>query len=538
MIYGSVCSGIEAASVAWQGMGWKAAYVADIEPFPCAVLAHRFGAGRPIHMPDPNEVGLDDEAARERRNAIKAVADLPEVAAIPNYGDFTRIADDAPAIDLLVGGTPCQAFSFAGQRQSLADARGNLTLEYVRLVHATKSLRYAVWENVPGVLSTDDNAFGCFLGGLVGADDAIPQPRGGKWPDNGMVAGPGGRAAWTVKDAQHFGLAQRRSRVFLVFCPAAAGGDPAAILFERKGVRGDIAPGRGAGQGIAGNAGAGAARGCGHSAASGDGLVQDIVGTLCADTHPGSYTGQDAYSGRLIPLQIAHTLRGEGFDASEDGTGSGTPLVPVAFSAKDYGNDATADLAPTLRAGGHTGSHANGGVMPAVAIPILEAGARTGSSTTDTRAGMGVGDDGDPMFTLQASKQHAVAFQSGQSGMREGGIHATLDANNGSRRHNDVIQASAVRRLTPTECERLQGFPDNHTLIPWRGKAAPDGPRYKALGNSMAVPVMRWIGERIQAYEDGTLDSYVWHPIPAGWASPLAAELHEEDLEHDASEDA
>ena len=151
---------------------------------------------------------------------------------------------------------------------------------------------------------------------------------------------------------------------------------------------------------------------------------------------------------------IAHSLRAEGFDASEDGTGRGTPLVPVAFSCKDHGADA-GDLPPTLRAMGHDGSHANAG------------------------------------------GQLAVAFQSSQSGVRMGEAHATLDSNNGPRRHNGVVARSAVRRLTPEECEKLQGFSPGHTLISWRKGMAPDGPRYRALGNSMAVPVMRWIGERI-----------------------------------------
>jgi DNA (cytosine-5)-methyltransferase 1 len=161
-----------------------------------------------------------------------------------------------------------------------------------------------------------------------------------------------------------------------------------------------------------------------------------------------------------VPLHGDFTTieAGEGFDASEDGTGRGTPLVPVAFSAKDHGADAAYDCSPTLRAMGHATSHANGG------------------------------------------GQVAVAFQSSQSGVRVGETHATLDANNGSRRHNGIALATAVRRLTPRECERLQGFPDDYTAISWRGKPAaecPDGPRYKALGNSMAVPVVRWIGRRI-----------------------------------------
>lgn len=215
MKFGSVCSGIEAASTAWHPIGWETAYVAEIEPFPAAVLAARFGAGRPVHMPDPDAVefpeGFDRDnkalAARLRlpaewnkatfeeqcflrafdlrasqASAIKALDGVRWGHAIPNYGDFTRIADerDCPNIDLLIGGTPCQAFSFAGLRLSLADARGNLTLEFVRLVHASKSLRWAVWENVPGVLSTADNAFGCFLGGLVGSDAPVCVPGGGQ----------------------------------------------------------------------------------------------------------------------------------------------------------------------------------------------------------------------------------------------------------------------------------------------------------------------------------------------------------------------
>lgn len=546
MRYGSVCSGIEAATAAWHGLGWRPAYVADIEPFPCHVLHHRVGAGRPIYMPDPDAVvwpaGRDERRAialsrqiernrrmlvsakgkaslaalgqiRDRRSAIRAVAELPETAKIPNFGDFTRIAaqaDDYP-IDLLVGGTPCQAFSVAGARKGLDDARGNLTLAYVDLVHASKSLRWAVWENVPGVLSDATNAFGCFLAGLVGGDDPLRMPDGGRYPDAGMVSGPLGRAAWRVLDAQHFGLAQRRRRVFVVFCPTAAGGDPSAILFERKGMPRDFAQSGQAREGIACGAGEGAAGSDDHChglapalTSSGRGvsrpgetrgqdpvvavpaidctpngiactvsskwhkgsggpagdehynMVVDIAPTLLAGgngtggTRPPGTTVDNCES--LIPVEVAHTLRAEGFDASEDGTGRGTPLVPVAFDCKASGQNGfgVGEIASTLRSMGHTSSHQNGGGHAAVAT------------------------------------------------------------------------ASAVRRLTPTECERLQGFPDDHTLIPWKGLPAegcPDGPRYKALGNSMAVPVMRWIGERIQAFEDGTLDDYVFAVGPFDWES-------------------
>lgn len=184
---------------------------------------------------------------------------------------------------------------------------------------------------------------------------------------------------------------------------------------------------------------------------------------------------------------IAHSLRAEGFDASEDGTGRGTPLVPVAFSCKDHGADA-GDIAPTLRSMGHSGSHANAGGQVAVAFNWQGGG---------TQTTLGYDPDSGVAGSLHVGQTPAVAFQSSQSGVRTGEAHATLDSNNGSRRHNGVIDGMAMRRLTPRECERLQGFPDDYTLIPYRNKPAADGPRYKALGNSMAVPVMAWIGARI-----------------------------------------
>jgi DNA (cytosine-5)-methyltransferase 1 len=209
---------------------------------------------------------------------------------------------------------------------------------------------------------------------------------------------------------------------------------------------------------------------------------------------------------------VTHALRGEGFDASEDGTGRGTPLVPVAFSAKDHGADATQDLSPTLRAMPHDASHANGGGQMAVAVPLLEVGKRTGpSSTDDLRAGLGVGEDGDPMFTLQAGAQHGVAAYAFQPRIARNGRGDMGDLVNaltmsGETGKGDTAPCVAlpmmVRRLVPVETERLQGFPDSYTAIPWRNRPAedcPDGPRYRALGNSMAVNVMRWIGERIRA---------------------------------------
>ena len=215
--YGSVCSGIEAVSLAWQPLGLAPAWFAEIDAFPCAVLAHRH----------------------------------PEV---PNLGDMTRIAQLvraglAAAPDILVGGTPCQSFSVAGARLGLSDPRGALTLSFVELANAIDHTRRqsrrppatVVWENVPGVLSDRSNAFGCLLGALAGESHAL-EPPGGKWTHAGCVSGPRRRIAWRVLDAQYFGVAQRRRRVFLV----ASGRDdldPATVLFEREGLLGHPAPG-------------------------------------------------------------------------------------------------------------------------------------------------------------------------------------------------------------------------------------------------------------------------------------------------------
>ncbi len=211
MRFGSVCSGIEAASVAWAPLGWKAAWFAEIEPFPCAVLAH--------HYPS-----------------------------VPNYGDMTRLPErilsgEIEAPDMLCGGTPCQAFSVAGQRKSLDDNRGNLSLVFCEVADAIDTVRHVrglnsaiiFWENVPGVLNTKDNAFGCFLGELIGADAPLSSGANGKWPSVGYVAGPKRQAAWRVLDAQYFGVPQRRRRVFVI-ASARDDFDPSEVLFEPTGM--------------------------------------------------------------------------------------------------------------------------------------------------------------------------------------------------------------------------------------------------------------------------------------------------------------
>lgn len=370
MKYLSVCSGIEAATVAWHTLGWKPLAFSEIECFPRKVLAH--------HYPD-----------------------------VPIHGDFTVLRDQdwIGNADLLVGGTPCQAFSVAGLRQSLSDERGNLTLEFVRLANAIDDIRHSrgakpaiiVWENVPGVLSVKDNAFGCFLAALVG-NDAPLIPTGGKWTNAGLVVGPKRSAAWRVLDAQYFGVAQRRRRVFVV-AGAGDGFDPAEVLFEREGMRRDTAPRREQRKDVA-----------------------ETAGTISAS---GSGTGRPGGQGSELDFYI--------------------PSIVGALGAR-HDSSPCADHGQNMVA--------------------------------------------QPMAFAQNTRDE-VRYING-----DGQIVGALAAESGMKQTNYIAQTMAVRRLTPRECERLQGFPDDYTDIP----SAADGPRYKALGNSMAVPVMRWIGNRIDSY--------------------------------------
>jgi DNA (cytosine-5)-methyltransferase 1 len=437
MNYLSVCSGIEAATVAWHPLGWRPFAFAEIEKFPSAVLAH--------HYPH-----------------------------VPNLGDMTKFKDwpDA-AIDVLVGGTPCQSFSVAGLRKGLDDPRGNLMLTYVAIARDYRPA-WVVWENVPGVLSDDDGrSFATLLGLLTGRHVEVPA---GGWQSAGVVPGlpRAYGVAWRVLDAQYVrvdgfarAVPQRRRRVFVV----GHLGDwrrAAAVLFELEGLSGNPAPRRQAGERIAPTISARPSGGGGLGTdfdCDGGLITAPVASTLNA--HYGDKWGlEDQHVNQGCPLYVAHALRADGFDASEDGTGRGTPLVPIAFSAKDYGGDAEVNLAPTLRAGGFTESHANAGVMPAIAYGVTIHG-------TDK--------------TARAASYTDVA----------GALRARTPGSQENSSTTAVQHGWAVRRLTPRECERLQGFPDDYTLVPYRGKPAADGPRYKALGNSMAVNCMRWLGRRI-----------------------------------------
>ncbi|ELW2864712.1 DNA cytosine methyltransferase [Salmonella enterica] len=396
LTYGSVCSGIEAVSVAWRDLPIRPLWFSEIDRFPSAVLAY--------HWPD-----------------------------IPNHGDMTLLADKirtgaVAAPDILVGGTPCQSFSVAGMKRGLNDPRGQLTLSYIRLADAiddkrmeeNKHATVIVWENVPGVLSDTGNAFGHFLAGLAGADTPFrpgnPPATGKsstfwrwskkhgrhipKWPRAGCVYGVRRNIAWRVFDAQYFGLAQRRKRLFVI-AGAGADIDPAEILFEFAGLRRDSAPGGGA--------------------------QPSVAGSVTA------------------------------------GTGSESQL----FNKQRIGEYAASDISSTCTASDYKDAH------DLVVFPV----------------------------TCIAGNTIDRAEKNGWNRVRlSEELCYTLDT---SHTPHAVIHHYDVRRLLPVEYERLQGFSEHYTRIPWRGKPeqdCPDSPRYKALGNSMAVPVIRWLGERLSDY--------------------------------------
>jgi len=406
MRYLSCCSGIEAATVAWHSLGWEPVGFSEIDRFPCALLKHHY----------PN---------------------------VPNYGNLLT-HNEWPLLrpDLVVAGTPCQAFSIAGLREGLADPRGNLTLVFLGVL-ARQKPEWVVWENVPGVLSDKTGAFQSFLRGL----DEL-----------------GYGVAWRVLDAQYFGVPQRRRRVFVVARLGDVRG-PAEVLFEPEGLRG-------------------------NSAESGE-------------------TGESAPaptgSGAEVWPRTTHSLRADGFDASEDGTGRGTPLAV-------WPDRAMAVMAVMARDAKGPRNFQDGGLQNAVAFNNVNGKWTPAANTANTLRVEGMRESSlvpvvfptvdanidrkwgsDQWVNNKAyALQETTSRENPDSGPRGEGWKEeeafTLDT-----RPQNVASGWRVRRITPTECERLQGFPDGYTQL----GGTKDGPRYKALGNSMAVPVMHWIGKRI-----------------------------------------
>jgi DNA (cytosine-5)-methyltransferase 1 len=628
MKYVSICSGIEAASTAWHGLGWTPLAFSEIEPFPSAVLAHHY----------------------------------PEV---PNLGDMSKFREWPEGLlaecELLVGGTPCQAFSVAGLRKSLDDARGNLSLIYVQMFHHINEIRrkhgrspaIALWENVPGVLSTKDNAFGCFISGLLGVDDTL-ETQDGKWPKAGFLGSETVRVGYRVLDAQYFAVAQRRRRVFLVAVPCeliASAGEracPSEILSLRESVLGNPptrgearqAVARGAAerpassgepyhldramfnQGVNaqydpqitddGVAGSMVARGPAAVAFGGNRtsgplevatsclangsphgrmdfasetfVVGEPTGVFpCIDANVdskwgsnqwvdgGQYvlhgkamavrTAQTSANGHGVAQEVAHTLdqvQGQAvavdlqnvaiggdvagtLDTTRPSRGGGQAVAFPINSDADKGDQDTVIMRQSIgfnwQNGGGYGNANDGlgiteegtGPLSRSQVPACVTGQRTHALTTRAAAveedGTGRGTPIVPAVFTKAKRAQsvnddeslvpgevaptqnqfdvgdtrattvAVAFNAYQR--TEGEATWPIGASDGRKVEVGVRQAMQVRRLTPTECCRLQGFPDDHCDIAFRKKPAADGPKYRALGNSMAVPCMAWLGYRI-----------------------------------------
>jgi DNA-cytosine methyltransferase len=535
--YLSVCSGVEAATVAWHSLGWNPVAFSEIEPFPSAVLAH--------HYPH-----------------------------VPNLGDMTKYKEwklNEP-IDLLVGGTPCQSFSVAGLRKGMDDPRGNLALVYLGIADKFKP-KWIVWENVPGVLSSKGGRdFGSFLGAL------------------GEL---GYGFAYRVLDAQHFGVPQRRRRVFVVGCL----GDwrsAAAVLFEQESLLGNPKKSRSKGQETPATASSSSAIDdrSAHAVATrrrndpttntlipctpdggttigsllardykgvGNQDLQDGRGLIVYENHPsdsrvkemgdvcqtvtstwGTGGGNIPFVGMSLPKtgMKAYTLQGGGA-TSQNSQGMGwnedisftlnnTDVhgVAIAFEpgiAQREGGDNrfVEDKSPTLRSnmGDNQVAAAYRKSRRAQSTNDYETWVDDGKANTintfdvgDVRTTHAIAVD---VYNQAIDGDVTATLTEACGGTNTSGpkvIAPTLTASNNPSRSPQSTEVTnqvasvyaatmAVRRLTPIECERLQGFPDNHTMIPWRKKPAedcPDGPRYKAMGNSMAVPVMNWIGKRIQ----------------------------------------
>lgn len=413
MRYLSLFSGIEAASSAWGSLGWECAAVAEVEPFPCSVLEH--------HYPG-----------------------------VPNLGDVARVTEARVKalgqIDVVVFGSPCQDLSVAGQRKGLINEHGDITrsglfFTAINIFHWSGA-RFALWENVPGAFSSGKGRdFASVVSFMAGLDDVDMPPNG--WGTEGAALGDNGLLEWGTLDAQWFGVAQRRRRVFALLDTGDWTGRP-PILLEPESLRGDSAPRREAGESI----------------------THDIAPCISASgrgfERGGDTRGQDAVVAQ--PFAVANTL--------------------------------------TQRMSKGVNSTVDEGQTPVAAHSLQ--GNMIGRHDAAGPAGSGISED--VCFAQTKTDVHAVAFNWNAQASQlpsDGGQGTEVNDGLTCSQQAAVATSMQVRRLTPTECERLQGFPDGHSAILYRGKPAADGPRYKALGNSMAVPVMRHIGIKIM--------EAVWH---------------------------
>jgi DNA (cytosine-5)-methyltransferase 1 len=489
--YGSVCSGVEAATVAWHDLGFEPQWFSEVDAFPSAVLQHHY----------PN---------------------------VPNHGDMTKFKEwnNDKTIDLLVGGTPCQSFSVAGLRKGLSDPRGNLMLTYLAMADRFKP-KWLVWENVPGVLSSNGGRdFGTFIGAL------------------GKI---GYGFSWRILDAQYFGVPQRRRRVFVVGCF----GDwrsAASVLFEPESLSGHPAPSREERQRVAPTVSTGPPFSrTGNSRVEADALVTYAL--------PGNWIGRKPENGgnqvepfvELSPCQTATDVHAVAYDhhaqdsrvkelpevcstvTAKYGTGGGNmPIVATSYTSSSFGGyhegvgtvrASGGDLgggSETLAVTPKSGSHWDGDFPHPTLTQSSKGSGGIGASNQEVFGGRGAGLVAKCLTTrtgqaYDAGTETLVPTKAtGETTLSDVtmSLTASYGAGGADLATKPMICTSAVRRLTPRECERLQGFPDDYTQISWRGKEpedCPNGHRYKAMGNSMAVPVMRWIGERIQMVEEEKL---------------------------------
>jgi len=485
--FGTVCDGIGCGHLAFAQAGFYCVWSFEIDPFPSAVIAHRFP-------------GVENHG---NMNAAIALIESGMIA----------------APDVLIGGTPCQAFSVGGKRGGMDDARGNLSLTFCRIADTIDAVRRRcgrppctiLWENVPGVFSDKGNAFGSILGELSGAGCRLQPPRG-KWKRAGCVFGPKRTVAWRTLDSQFFGVAQRRKRVFVV---ASARDDvrPEEILFESEGMRRDIAPSRTTRQEIADDVGSGTARGHWEG----------------GDCHPS--------------LTQSHNTGGIGASNQELFSQHGSGLVPVHSTGDGYWKEGFGTLRARKQDSHETllcVPHGQGGAEIAKNLSVsLTCNHEAPIEIQDVRNvgkkqnGCGHNDDG-VAYTLDAMATHGVAYcakevsrqtesnsalaayenhaQDSRIKQLSEGLVPGINAKSGTGGGNlPLIQSGlSIRRLTPKEYERLQALPDDWTKIPLRGKSdecCPDGPRYKGIGNGQTVTVMQWLAERILRGSDRQYES-------------------------------
>jgi DNA (cytosine-5)-methyltransferase 1 len=552
MRYGSICSGVEAATLAWSWLGWETAFLAEVEPFPCAVLMQKFGASKPLRMLDPSESETEKEK-KQRTNWKKQIDKFPYGGIIPNLGDFTKITrnDYDGEIDLLVGGPPCTAFSVAGLRKGLDDPRGNLALEFAKLAHRIRP-HWLVFENVPGILSqSSGEAFAEILSAFCGWKVEVPVLRRKKngqlirgWKNSGIITqAPGGFGlAWRTLDAQYVrvdgyprAVPQRRRRLFLIG-HIDSWQSATTILFDSKSFEWDSEPRREKRQGTASGFEVGPAGGRQSEVSATldtkckDGAIRNQTGMLCLAHGQGNAEICEEKAPTLncnheAPIICRESGLGYWKEDKTSGplkTNGAEPSTVVCLNNRPQEFRTEEEIIYPLRATDYKQppivcyeNHANDSRIKEVKNGVSpQINARIGTGGGNGPLVLSPAPKGAKQPELEREQSPSVARSYGiaeniinrqvKNGGNGIGVQEELQYTLNTVSPHGVAYEAIVRRMMPIECERLMGFPDNHTRIEWNGKPeeeCPDSHRYKACGNSMCVNVMRWIGMRIQKIE-------------------------------------